>query len=150
MRGSARGAIRLRGLIFGGDGTSESIVPTPSAEIAASAATKAIVHRQSPSPPMRAPEGDPSAVEAVSPATTTERANPRRSAGTIMVADPVAVGANIAAPAPAKMRVTSAIAKVAEAAVARLAMMNNARPATSNDLRGIPAASAAIVGASSA
>jgi hypothetical protein len=30
-----------------------------------------------------------------------------------MVAAPVAVGANIAAPAPAKMRVTSAIAKAA-------------------------------------
>src|ERR1700722_16680926 len=150
MRGTASGAIRLGKLIIGGVGMSESIVPRPRAETAASAATKALVHRQSRSPAMSAPVGDPRAVEAVSPATTTERANPLRSAGTIMVAAPVAVGANIAAPIPAKMRVTSAIANVGEAAVARLATMNSTRPANSSDLRGTPAASAAIVGASSA
>ena len=41
--------------------------------------------------------GEPRAVAAVSPATITERAKPRRSAGTSMVPAPVAVGENIAA-----------------------------------------------------
>jgi hypothetical protein len=64
-----------------------------------------------------------------------------------MVAAPVAVGANMAAPIPAKIRVASAIGNVGDAAVAKLARMKSASPARSNVLRGTPAARAAIVGA---
>src|ERR1700738_3674290 len=150
IRGSVSGAMRLVRLIFGGGGTSESMVHTPIADTPASAATKTIVHRQSPRPPITAPVGDPSAVDAVSPATTTERANPRRSGATIMVAAPVAVGANMAAPIPANIRVATAIGNVGDTAVAKFATMKSVRPARSNVLRGTFAARAAIVGASRA
>ena len=88
----------------------DSNAHTPSPEAPASAETNTIVQRQSPRPPMTVPIGVPRAVDAVKPVITTARAKPRFSGETIVAAAPVAVGANIAAPRPARTRVASATA----------------------------------------
>ncbi len=75
---------------------------------------------------------------------------PRFSGATMVAAAPVAVGANIAAPNPARSREARASSKVGASAVARLATTKVARLDSSSVLRGVRAATAAMVGASSA
>jgi hypothetical protein len=96
---------------------------------------------------MSAPIGVPSAVDAVKPVMTIARAKPRFSGVTMAAAAPVAVGANIAAPRPAKDRVARASSKFGARAVARFATTKMARLDRSKILRGTRAATAAIAGA---
>src|SRR5258708_35579248 len=147
---SASGARRLRKETAGGSGTSVRKIHTPSPAMVPSAATNAIVQRQSPRPPMTAPVGDPSAVDRVRPATTTESANPRRSVGASIAADPVAVGENIAAPRPANARLNNARPKAGAVAPAKLPSTKIAAPARRRLLRGTEAAIAAMFGDSNA
>ena len=58
----------------GGSGTSARKAQTPSPAAAPSTATNSMVQRQSPSPPITAPIGEPIAVDKVRPATTTDSA----------------------------------------------------------------------------
>src|SRR6201999_793395 len=96
---------------------------------------------------MTVPRGDPKAVEIVKPDITTESAKPTRSGGTMTVAEPTAVGENMAAPRPARALVAKAIPKVGATAVPRFAITKTPRPASSRCLRGTFAAKAAIAGA---